>query len=269
MSLLGYLRGVMHTRRAARERRVVLAGADPARLEAALADWSRSLSDPVGFYLDCFRAFHLRLPDELRTHRTYFTTGRRGFGEDAFHTMWVMLFERFKFRDCLEIGVYRGQTLSLAALLQRRGGIVGKVAGISPFSAAGDSVSTYPGGLDYHADTLANFAHFGLPQPTLIKAYSTDPAALDFIRSQPWDCIYIDGNHDYEVARADWDASAANVRPGGVIVLDDSSLDTAFSPPAFASAGHPGPSRLAAEIDLARFREILRVGHNRVFQRLA
>jgi hypothetical protein len=269
MSLLAFLRGTIRSRQAVVARRAALAGVDPERLDAAVADWSRSLADPTGFYLDCFRAFHLRLPEELRAHRAYFTAERRGFGEDAFHTMWSMLFERFKFRDHLEIGVYRGQTLSLAALLQHRLGIAGKVTGVSPFSAAGDSVSKYPSGLDYQADTLANFAHFGLPQPTLLKAYSTDPAALDLIRSQPWDCIYIDGNHDYEVARADWEASAEGVRPGGVIVLDDSALDTTFVPPAFATAGHPGPSRLATEIDRARFREILRVGHDRVFQRLA
>lgn len=268
MSLLGYLRGALRTRRAARERRDALTGIDPSHLNEALADWSRSLTDPTGFYLDCFRAFHLNLATELREHRKYFTEQRRGFGEDAFHTMWKLLFDRFKFHDHLEIGVYRGQTLSLVSLLQHQAGIAGKIAGISPFEAAGDSVSTYLGGLDYQADTLVNFAHFGLPKPTLCKAYSTDQSALDFIRSQPWDSIYIDGNHDYEIARSDWDASAASVRIGGIIVLDDSALLTVFTPPAFATAGHPGPSRIAAEIDASRFKEILRVGHNRVFQRL-
>ena len=269
MSLLAYLRGAIRSRQAAVARRATLAGVDPERLDAAVADWSRSLADPTGFYLDCFRAFHLRLPAELREHRAYFSAGRRGFGEDAFHTMWALLFERFKFHTYLEIGVYRGQTLSLAALLQRRGGLAGNIAGISPFEAVGDSVSNYLRGVDYHTDTLANFEHFSLPSPILLKAYSTDDRARDFIRSEPWDCIYIDGNHDYEIVRADWEASAAGVRPGGVIVLDDSALGTAFAAPAFASSGHPGPSRLAGEIDPARFREILRVGHNRVFQRLA
>ena len=269
MSLLGYLRGVLRSRQAAVARRAALAGVNPERLDAAVADWPRSLADPTGFYLDCFRAFHLRLAPELREHRVFFSSGRRGFGEDAFHTMWALLFERFKFQSYLEIGVYRGQTLSLAALLQRRGGLAGKVAGISPFEAVGDSVSTYLGGVDYQADTLANFAHFSLPPPILLKAYSTEERAREFIRSGPWDCIYIDGNHDYEVVRADWEASAAATRIGGVIVLDDSALDTAFVAPAFASAGHPGPSRLATEIDPGCFREILRVGHNRAFQRLA
>jgi len=54
----------------------------------------------------------------------------------------------------------------------------------------------------------------------------------------------------------------------GLIVLDDSALETAYRPPFFAKKGLPGPSRLAAEIDKSIFREILMVGHNRVFQRI-
>jgi hypothetical protein len=167
----------------------------------------------------------------------------------------------------LEIGVYRGQTLSLAALLQKEFRCSGIVAGISPFLPAGDSVSTYRGDIDYEADTRNSFAHFHCPEPKLLRAFSTDAAALAFLRSETWDCIYIDGNHDYEVARADWDHCAAQVRPGGLIVLDDSALHTAYSPPSFATAGHLGPSQVAREIDRGHFVEILRVGHNRTFQR--
>jgi hypothetical protein len=54
-----------------------------------------------------------------------------------------------------------------------------------------------------------------------------------------------------------------------VIVLDDSGLTTAYRPPLFATGGHPGPSRLASELDRSRFREVLQVGHNRAFERIA
>jgi hypothetical protein len=46
-------------------------------------------------------------------------------------------------------------------------------------------------------------------------------------------------------------------------------LSTLYRPPSFATSGHPGPSRIADEIDRNNFREILQVGHNRVFQRKA
>ena len=268
MSILRFLRGRWHNFRAARSRRAVLAGINPAPLTAALADWSRSLQDPTGFYLDCHRYFHFCLDPGFRDHRSYFTLERRGFGEDALHVQWWLLFQKFRPQKFLEIGVYRGQTLSLAALLQREFACEGIVAGISPFLPAGDSVSKYREDIDYEADTRKNFSHFRCPEPTLVRAFSTDEGAHSFVRSQTWDCVYIDGNHDYEVARADWELCAPQVRPGGLIVLDDSALQTAYLPPPFATGGHPGPSQLAREIDHGQFVEILRVGHNRTFQKV-
>lgn len=230
--------------------------------------WPRSLTDPTGYYLDCVRLFHSKdFPSSLKHHRSYFVANHRGFGEDAFHVMWWMLFRELRPARFLEIGVYRGQTLSLSALLQREFGIDGSVTGISPFTASGDSVSRYREQVDYLTDTKTNFAHFGLPEPELVQAFSTDSVAAERVARECWDAIYIDGNHDYEIARADWDLCAAHLAAGGVIVLDDSAMNTTYQPPAFATAGHPGPSRLASEMDSALFREILRVGHNRVFQK--
>jgi len=267
MSFAGVVRNRLWQVRIRLAKRKLLAGVEPDALEAAVNDWPRSLNDPTGFYLDCFRHFHFELPSEVRAHRHYFERRVRGFGEEAFHAMWYLIFRLFAPRHFLEIGVYRGQVLSLASLLQRSMGSGGDVAGISPFDSVGDSVSEYRTGIDYFADTQANFEHFGLPKPLLLKAFSTDEAALNLIRSRPWDCIYIDGNHDYEIAKADWDNCSGNLKPAGLIVLDDAGLGTSFKPPIFASSGHFGPSRVAAEIDPAGFKEILQVGHNRVFQK--
>ncbi len=239
----------------------------PAKLTRA--DWARSLEDPTAFYLDCFRFFHQQLPAELREHRAYFNQQRRGFGEDAMHVEWFTLFQELKPANFLEIGVYRGQVLSLASLLCKLNGISCHIQGISPFSPAGDAVSTYLTNLDYMEDTLVNFRHFGLPQPALLKKFSTDPEAVALIESRKWDLIYIDGNHDYEIVCKDWSVCSRSLSPGGIIVLDDSGLNTAYRPPNFATAGHPGPSRLAGELDRTRFREVLQVGHNRAFQKVA
>jgi hypothetical protein len=225
------------------------------------------LADPTKFYSRAVEYFDRSLPPEFRAHRDYFTQNGRGFGEDAFHTQWFLLFRQFRPQNFLEIGVFRGQSLSLAALCARHFKLDCFTQGISPFSTAGDAVSRYRGNVDYQTDTLENFSHFKLPAPALLKAYSTDPAAAQLIASRAWDIIYIDGNHDYEIARADWDLCAKHIRPGGLIVLDDAGLSTKFKPPAFATGGHPGPSRLAREINRAAFTEILQIGHNRVFQK--
>jgi SAM-dependent methyltransferase len=229
-------------------------------------DFGGSLLDPDAYYRRAFQDFHRSLPAELRAHRTYFVNDFRGFGEDAFHTMWWRLFRRFKPASFLEIGVYRGQVINLIALLAKQEGIRCQVTGISPFTASGDSVSVYRSDLDYREDTLTHFEHHGLPQPTLVNAYSTDPEALAVIASRQWDMIYIDGNHDYDIVVKDWETCSKAVKPGGLIILDDAGLSTSYQPPAFATGGHPGPSRLATEIDPGQFQEILQVGHNRVFQ---
>jgi hypothetical protein len=218
-------------------------------------------------YFHCVYYFDHFLPDELREHRQYFTKDQRGFGEDAFHSMWFLLFQEFRPASALEIGVYRGQTVSLWKLLSRRLGYECRVGCVSPFASAGDSVSQYQQRPDYFEDTVRNHRHFSLEMPECCRHFSTDPEAQAFIGSRLWDLIYIDGNHDYEVARRDWKVCASALAPQGLIVLDDSSLTTDYVPPRFATAGHPGPSRLAQEIDGSVFREIFSAGHNRVFQK--
>jgi hypothetical protein len=269
MNVIGLLRrrrGEWKHRRAQRE---LLSRLPGLANEITCSQWASSLDNPTEFYERCFHYFHTQLPEPLRNHRIFFETGRRGFGERSFHAMWFLLFREFAPESFLEIGVFRGQTLSLAALLARELRFRCFTQGISPFSPAGDAVSTYSDDVDYYRDTLQNFAHFRLPVPALLRAYSTDEAAAQLIASRDWSCIYIDGNHDYEIARQDWELCSAHLQPGGLIVLDDSGLTTSYVPYAnLATGGHPGPSRLAQEIDRARFREILQVGHNRVFQKI-
>jgi hypothetical protein len=269
MNPLRFIKGKLRARRAILARAALRASFSRSPAEITRADWPQSLADPTAFYRRAVEYFDRSLPVELRAHREYFTQNGRGFGEDAFHTMWFLLFREFRPQSFLEIGVFRGQSLSLAALCARQFKLECLTQGISPFSSAGDAVSKYSRNVDYYTDTLENFAHFKLPAPALIKAYSTDAAAAQLIASRTWDIIYIDGNHDYPVAKADWELCAKHVRPGGVIVLDDSALSTSFRPPAFATGGHPGPSQLAREIDRRWFAEILQVGHNRVFQQTA
>lgn len=231
------------------------------------ATWRKSLTEPTGAYGEFVRFFNRKISHSIVGHRRYFSEDGRGFGEDAFHAMWYALFTKFYPKNFLEIGVYRGQTISLISLLAKESGISCDVCGISPFQSSGDTVSTYRKDIDYLNDTLLNFSHFKLKEPTLLKAYSTDEEAIKFIGSIKWDMIYIDGNHDYEVVRQDWEVCSTALKKGGVVVLDDSALGTKYCPPAFATAGHPGPSKLVQEINRKEFQEILRVGHNRVFQK--
>ena len=234
-----------------------------------LNDWGNSFINPDEFYLDCFRYFYFNLPSGIRAHKKYFNKQSRGFGEKAFHSMWYLLLEKYQFSNFLEIGIYRGQTISLIGLLANLQKKEIFLQGISPFDNSGDRVSNYVN-LDYLNDVNKNFRHFSLKPPKLLKAYSTDPVAHDVISSLMWDSIYIDGSHDYEVVKKDWAICSKNIKIGGIIVLDDASLNTNYDAPFFAFKGHPGPSKIADEIlsEYFNFKEVLRVGHNRIFERI-
>ena len=208
------------------------------------------------------------LDKDLRLHREFFQKNQRGFGEDAFHAMWFLIFKEFKPINVLEIGVYRGQTLSLFTLLGLKYSKVLNVNGISPLTSAGDEVSTYLKNLDYENDINENFEYFNLGKPLIHKGFSTDIEMRNIILKSEWDLIYIDGNHDYEIAKSDFILCSESCKKGGIIVLDDSSLYTNYMPSAYSTAGHPGPSLVADEIDMTKFKEIISVGHNRVFIKL-
>jgi hypothetical protein len=213
------------------------------------------------------KSFRVWSPNWIREHRDYFATQGRGFGEDAFHAAWLALICEFKPKKMLEIGVYRGQTLSLWALAGKKLGLSQEILGVSPLDSSGDEVSLYQS-LDYMSDIRLNFHHFGLPNPKLLKAFSTDAEALNVIEDGNWDLIYIDGSHEYSVVSSDLNAAAKGLVSGGILVLDDSSLFTDFKlSTSEAFRGHPGPSKVFQEIDSYRFEFLFGVGHNNVLRK--
>lgn len=220
------------------------------------------------WYMYCHHYFWNLLPLEIKKHRKYFTLNQRGFGEDAFHAMWYLLFKEFRPNKILEIGVYRGQTLSLFSFLNKLNSNNCEIHGISPFTSSGDEVSIYLDNLDYYEDVIRNFKEFNLPIPYLHKGLSTDKEMIEVISSSTWDLIYIDGNHNYEVAKSDFENCAIALKKGGLLVMDDSALFNGYSPALFSTAGHFGPSKVVDEIDMTQFKEIISVGHNRVFMKI-
>lgn len=211
--------------------------------------------------------FNFGLQNEIKAHRNYFSLESRGYGEDALHAMWWMLFREFQPKSCLEIGVYRGQVISLWALLAKLNKQEIKISGISPFSSAGDGVSEYLKSLDYLHDVKKNYALYSDLPPKLFQGFSNDEASIKFIESEELDLIYIDGSHDYEVALSDYEICKKVLPIGGLLILDDSSLYTDYDPPKFAFAGHPGPSKIVLENAMKEMDFIVGVGHNNVFRK--
>lgn len=224
-------------------------------------------SDATDLYRYMHHYFHHRTPKLLREHRHYFSLKKRGFGEDAMHTMWWLLFLQHRPVNCLEIGVYRGQVISVWTLLSKTLGYIANIHGVTPLSSDGDIVSGgYLETIDYEKDIQENFAAFNLGKPQLCKAYSTDDNAIERIQSQKWDLIYIDGSHDYDIVMKDYELCKANLAPNGILIFDDAAADLPYSPPPFAFAGHPDPSKIVVETVQKEMTMLGNVGHNVIFK---
>lgn len=211
--------------------------------------------------------YHTRCPQIICDHREYIKRESKGFGEEAFHAMWWLLLLEYKPVQMLEIGVYRGQVISLWSLINKYLQRHSEVHGISPFTSLGDSVSSYIKNLDYKSDVLGTFDFWDLSTPVLVKALSTDPKAVSHIQSKKWDMIYIDGSHEFEVAQKDYKLCLENLKIGGILILDDASLNTDYKPPSFSFAGHPGPSRVAREFADKEMEILGAVGHNNIYKK--
>jgi predicted O-methyltransferase YrrM len=217
--------------------------------------------DSLEAYAYALHYYRHQLPEAIRSHRRYFRDTHRGFGEDAFHTAWWLLFEERRPGRVLEIGVYRGQIISLWSLIASILDEPCEVHGLSPFEPVGDSVSEYAEGIDYKTDTLAAFERFQLNPPTLVCALSTDEVARRYVQSIAWDLVYVDGNHEYDVVSRDIELALGAVRPGGLVVVDDAARLLPYRPPRFAFAGHEGPSLATMEVDPSKAARLGHVGH--------
>lgn len=219
-------------------------------------------------YLYFYQYYYHKLPQEIKNHREYIENNNKGFGEQAFHSMWWKLISEFKPENVLEIGVYRGQVISLWVLIAKLLAYKIEVSGISPFSSFGDSVSDYMKNLDYYQDIQDTFEELGLEKPTLIKGFSKDPVAVEYIKSRVWDMVYIDGGHDYKDVLFDYKLCLENLKEGGLIIFDDASLYTDYEPVSFSFKGHPGPSLVAREHADKEMNFIGAVGHNNIYTKL-
>ena len=233
---------------------------------------STDITKNYEYFLFYFYKFSNRF---VQKHRLYFSKSKRGFGEDAFSSMWEYLFRTYRPKNILEIGVYRGQTLSLFQILSNLYLIDSKIYGITPLDFSGDSVSEYID-IDYLEDIKKNFNFFKLNDPNILKEYSTSKKSVDFINSINWDLIYIDGSHDYKVVIKDFENSFKNLNTNGLLIIDDSSLylnyDSEFIKKKYGIntfIGHPGPSKVVLNIkNQNTLKHLFGVGHNNVFQKV-
>jgi hypothetical protein len=209
----------------------------------------------------------------LIEHRRYVKQNNLGYGEDPFHVVWREIVKNspnnFNF---LEIGVYKGQILSLIKLLSKIYEKNGKILGVSPFNGAGDKYSKYDS-VDYLNTIQTLFNQFNLElniNDEIIQGSSIDDNIKTEIKNRGiFDIIYIDGCHDYDCVISDINLMKEITKIGSYIVMDDASCNKNIKRNG-AHKGHQDVCRaISDEIESTdMFEEIICVGHNRVFIRL-
>lgn len=216
--------------------------------------------------------------DELLTrHRDFIEQGLYGYGDRPYHYAWKALVDTmppmFSF---LEIGVFQGQVLSLVKLLASRMKKMCKVVGVTPLASDGDQFGTHPT-LDYLERIKRVHAHFKLPSPMILKGSSFDPRIKRLAKAEgPYDLVYIDGCHDFDVVLDDMMSYAPMLRTGGYLVVDDAATDLRI-PDGLIPTNFRGIKEVTDAMNIAlhqmsqtrpMFQHQFAVGHVRVFKRV-
>ncbi len=196
-----------------------------------------------------------------------------GFGELSFQWNWYLAVKDapvdFKF---LEVGVYKGRVLATIQYLATLFGKTPRIVGVTPLSGAGDKYSGYDD-VDYFAAIQGAFAKTHgstFANTQIIKGYSQDPITLmEAGKEGPYDILFIDGCHDYEVVCQDIANYMPMLKTGGLLVMDDASLF--LEHPAGRFHGHPDVGKAIQDALDTRsdLQHIYAVGHNRVWRKTA
>lgn len=162
----------------------------------------------------------------------------------------------------LEIGAFCGLSTNVLTYLARRHLRVNELITCDPWDYQFKGLSDRPigesdtTGYEWGRFAKATFQHatetfsnsrlpyaLELGSAAVFTAWRAHEAVID-IWDRPLDAptslsfVYIDGNHDYEHVREDWDNAAPLVERGGFVLLDDSARYT----------GSPGVRQLVAEV---------------------
>ena len=226
----------------------------------------------------------------LAAHRRHIEEHKLGFGYPGFHYLWWLILNKLKAteaRDLLEIGVFKGQSVTAWVLIGQTMPGPFTVTGISPlegkplpeswwkrrfkilfsrsFREQLRAGNFYPE--DDYAQTIRNLmARFNLPPERLelIKGSSTDPAVTAKVAGRQFGLIYIDGDHAYDAVCADLRNYAPRVAPGGFLAMDDAAC---FLPGKTFWKGRESVSKACETIPPLGFENVINVGHIRLYQR--
>jgi len=195
----------------------------------------------------------------------------QGFGELSFSWNWNLILQEMSNNfNFLEIGVYKGRILTLIKLLANMQNKTCNIVGVTPLENVGDKYSNYDND-NYYRAIQKGFSNLNLNMNNveIIKGLSQDEEVIQRVKNMtPFDIIFIDGSHDYEVVCLDIINYVPLLNINGYLVMDDSSLY--IENPGGQFKGHPDVGK--AIIDILekddRMEELYACGHNRVWKKI-
>lgn len=209
---------------------------------------------------------------ELLFHRLYIENNGYGMGERCFHWLWRLIVDTMPtFFRFLEVGVYKGQVLSLVKLLAaNRVGKFADVTGVTLLSGFAGDTGEFPKfeDVDYRERIEDLHDRYDLFHPRLIVGDSTTQKIQAEVRKYgPFDVVYIDGCHEYNYVMKDLLAYPSMVRPGGLLVVDDCSNNLKM-PKGFFKGIEPVSRAVRTVIETdPQWEHLLAVVHNRVWRK--
>jgi len=233
--------------------------------------------------------------DFLKEHKDFVEANDWGMGFRAFPYLWLLILadcnRRFGVVSAMEIGVFKGQTISLWGLIARQRGFEIDISAISPFSgnqpnqrcvrsfkkrfsrqykARKEAGSLYYDD-DYYQQTREIFEKFAgsFDAVHVYKGLSTSSVIYKAVAAKTFEIIYIDGDHSFDAVKSDISWYAPLVRPRGYLVMDDAgfSLPTKKFEDTHFYKGYESVARACEAIAGMGFSNVLNVGHNRIYRR--
>lgn len=199
------------------------------KMVLSLWDWSRLYENSPEFnrrIVDVFVEETNKI-EQIREHRDFIEDSQNkhhliyGHGHKCLSYLWKLLIdempEQFKF---LEIGVYKGQILSLVQMLSdisnKRPTIVGITPLFDPPFANYDRLPYIQKLYDQFGLTFKN--------TTILDGLSQDVNKIKEAKALgPYDMIYIDGDHTYESTLLDIQNYCPMIKKNGYLIIDDCS----------------------------------------------
>lgn len=228
----------------------------------------------------------------LAKHRKFIEENKLGFGDAAFHSMWARILETAVQRHgkvrALEIGVFKGQIISLWALLAKTYKWPIEITGISPLEGSPLEKSSALHKIkmilskkyrervkngDFYANEdyesiirqLFNINKVKFSSICILKGFSFEQKILKELEDRQFEIIYIDGDHTYKGALHDFKVFGKKVVKGGWLVADDAGCAL---PGTKFWKGHEAVSRAVEALPEMGFKNILNVGHNRIYEKI-